>query len=155
MNLSGDGRRLQTCGGLTAQLFDSTLRTLQLDIITIRKHLESAPQKSRRLSKIMLHKTQRGSLPLQLKTLLLFVCMNLSGDGRRLQTCGGLTAQLFDSTLRTSQLDLIIFGSFKSDKQFLTPNCTYIRCSSEKREICAWRSTISSRNRFQTLLLLW
>jgi hypothetical protein len=30
MILSGDGRRLQTCGGLTAQLFDSTLRTLQL-----------------------------------------------------------------------------------------------------------------------------
>jgi len=29
------------------------------------------------------------------------VCMILSGDGRRLQTCGGLTAQLFDSTLRT------------------------------------------------------
>jgi hypothetical protein len=27
MNLSGDGRRLQTCGGLAAQLFDSTLRT--------------------------------------------------------------------------------------------------------------------------------
>ena len=29
------------------------------------------------------------------------MCMILSGDGRRLQTCGGLTAQLFDSTLRT------------------------------------------------------
>jgi hypothetical protein len=27
MTLSGDGRRLQTCGGLAAQLFDSTLRT--------------------------------------------------------------------------------------------------------------------------------
>jgi hypothetical protein len=31
----------------------------------------------------------------------IYVCMTLSGDGRRLQTCGGLTAQLFDSTLRT------------------------------------------------------
>jgi hypothetical protein len=29
------------------------------------------------------------------------VCMTLAGAGRRLQTCGGLAAQLFDSTLRT------------------------------------------------------
>jgi hypothetical protein len=27
MTLAGAGRRLQTCGGLAAQLFDSTLRT--------------------------------------------------------------------------------------------------------------------------------
>jgi hypothetical protein len=32
---------------------------------------------------------------------LLFVCMILPGGGRRLQTFGGLAAQLFDSTLRT------------------------------------------------------
>jgi len=36
---------------------------------------------------------------------MMCVCMILPGGGSRLQTSGGLAAQLFDSTLRTSSLD--------------------------------------------------
>jgi len=56
------------------------------------------------------------------------VCMILSGDGRRLQTCGGLTAQLFDSTLRTLLYGGVPLVAFLAVPFFLFQVCTVDFC---------------------------
>jgi len=89
MILSGDGSRLQTLGGLAAQLFDSTLRAGQHDHIKIRVPNDG---------NLCKYGVLRETYP---------VCMILPGGESRLQTLGGLAAQLFDSTLRAGQHDHI------------------------------------------------
>ena len=91
MILPGGGSRLQTLGGLAAQLFDSTLRTIKLT-------------KNYKMSEVSIW-IYLFSFPNQIFKIYFnndtFVYMILPGGGSRLQTLGGLAAQLFDSTLRT------------------------------------------------------
>ena len=99
MILPGGGSRLQTLGGLAAQLFDSTLRTS----LTMDQYKVSDDRPTGRASLTFdciigaVDCLARGRLPARK-----LVCMILPGGESRLQTLGGLAAQLFDSTLRTS-----------------------------------------------------
>ena len=126
MILAGAGRRLQTCGGLTAKLFDSTLRTIFRILMTLSLTISffcsfsstvkgGGPCRPQICTSWNCHRRSRrpnlsfesGSLSIEVVKgpgfvcLIICVCMILAGAGRRLQTCGGLTAMLFDSTLRT------------------------------------------------------
>lgn len=63
---------------------------------------KSAPLHRRYLSKVMPYDNKTGvTTVLSENSPPLFVCMILPGGGCRLQTCSGLTAELFNSTLRT------------------------------------------------------